>query len=195
MKWIVIVTLAVVLLSGYSAPVDSRPRKDTALRPMQVISDDEFEGFDPYLLKGDEPPLFTSAAVDTYCIIWYDFEQMNWQQWTRVDNTAQRDTFCHVDDFSGLGGGAYGGLQPIEGTKSMWCGARDWDHWIPGCPGSFEYLCQWHDAPGYGNDWSQSFVSDAFETEGGHLTLSFRGLIDTEPVYDYISIDYDQGGG
>ena len=55
-------------------------------------------------------------GADTLCIVWYDFEIMQWQGWTPFDNTAQRDTFFHVDDFAGLGGGEYGGPVPTSGS-------------------------------------------------------------------------------
>ena len=63
-----------------------------------------------------------------------------------IDNTAQVDTFFHVDDFAGLGGGDFGRLVPIEGTKSLWCGTP---------PGDDFYMCSWFNAPGYGNGWNQ----------------------------------------
>ena len=68
--------------------------------------------------------LYDEAAVDTYCMVWYDFETSNWQGWLRRDNTSPPGTMWHVDDFAGLGGGSFGRLVPIEGTKSMWCGTR-----------------------------------------------------------------------
>ena len=37
--------------------------------------------------------MYSSAAVDTYNIVWYDFEDNNWQGWTQVDNHAQAGTF------------------------------------------------------------------------------------------------------
>lgn len=124
-----------------------------------------------------------SAQVDTYTIVHYDFEDMDWQGWTKIDNTRRYEKcFFHVDDFADLPA-----WSPLEGAKSMWCGTR------PGA--SDPYLCSWVSAPGYGNNWSQSFVSDRFDLDGGHFTLSFRCRFDTEPVYDWISIDYDQGGG
>jgi hypothetical protein len=97
----------------------SREARDAAVRPVRIVPEG---AYDPFEIDQGLRGRFTEAHVDTYCIVWYDFEQMNWQGWTRFDNTAQIDTFFHVDDFSGLGGGAYGCLHPIEGTRSMWCG-------------------------------------------------------------------------
>ncbi|HVO76755.1 MAG TPA: FlgD immunoglobulin-like domain containing protein [Candidatus Bathyarchaeia archaeon] len=123
--------------------------------------------------------LYDAAAVDTYCTVWYDFETMDWQGWQRWDNTAQRGTFWHVDDFAGLGGGNSGKLVPIEGTKSMWCGAR---------PASGAgYMCSWKSAPGYGNGWVQPL-----ETYGFHFTgfvrLSYHLVVDSEPGHDILKV-------
>ena len=71
---------------------------------------------------------YAPAQVDTYLTVFYDFEEMDWQGWTTKDLTAQQGLFWHVDDFAGLGGG----LTPLEGAKSMWCGAR---------PGGDDYMC------------------------------------------------------
>ena len=120
------------------------------------------------------------TAVDTYLIVHYDFEDMNWQGWTAVDNTRKVERcFFHVDNFSGMPG-----WSALEGTKSMWCGTRI-DEGDP-------YTCSWSSA-GYGNNWCQSFTSNAFYTDGGHFTLSLHGLFDIEPDYDWISIEWDRG--
>lgn len=127
--------------------------------------------------------LTISAQVDTYTIAAYNFEAMNWQGWTRVDNTGPvYKCFWHVDDFIGLNG-----WSPLEGTQSMWCGARPDE--------GDSYMCSWVSTPGYGDNWDQSFISDPFDTDFGHFSLSFQGLIDTEPINDWISVEYDRGGG
>ena len=129
-------------------------------------------------IVGSDPRANAISAVDTYCIIWYDFEQFAWQGWTTVDNTAQGGTFFHVDDFAGLGGGTRGMLVPLEGTRSMWCGVR---------PGTDYYLCSWGSAPGYGNNWDQNLGSWVF-THTGIVTWSYKYSVDTEPRNDYISV-------
>jgi hypothetical protein len=144
-------------------------------------SERALENIDPGL-RG----LYESAAVDTYCIVWYSFETNSWQGWTRVNNTAQIDTFFHVDDFVGLGGGSFGGLVPAEGTKSMWCGVRP--------NASDPYLCSWKRAPGYGNNWSQMLVTDAISLVGA-MIFSYHLAYDSEPDYDFTYVEYDGGGG
>ena len=133
--------------------------------------------------------LYASASVDTYTIVYYDFETLSWQGWTRVDNTEQKGIFWHVDDFAGLDGGAHGGLTPLEGTKSMWCGAR------PSQGGS--YSCSWSRAPGYGNLWAQTLGTNSDCDSGpplpryGPITLSYKIAYDVEPNYDFVTVEYD----
>jgi len=106
---------------------------------------------------------FTAAQVDTYCIVWYRFETMNWQGWTREEPTAQHDEYWHVDNFVGLPGDPYGPPWPLEGTKSMWCGVRT----NPSDP----YLGSWR-TYGYGNNWDQWLVTDPFPF-ANPLSLSY----------------------
>jgi hypothetical protein len=168
----------VVLLIG---SVSARDTVKPGLRPVGQGSVTEFTDQTDPGLQGQ----YESAAVDTYCIVWYTFEQMRWQGWTRVDNTAQIDAFFHVDDFSGLGGGEYGRLVPISGTKSMWCGSR---------PNLADpYLCSWQKAPGYGNDWNQMLATGPIAVEGA-VTWDFHAVYDAEPNCDFTHVQYDAGG-
>ena len=192
MRKLLVITLSVCLLALIIGSVSAREANKADRAVMRSWSDDEFA--DPGLLDAGVRDLYTAAQVDTFCLVWYDFEQMNWQGWTQKDNTAQEDTFSHVDDFSGLGGGSWGGLYALEGTKSMWCGARDWDHQIIGCPGTFVYLCSWAAPPGYGNGWNQMLVTDEFEFQG-LISFSYHGYFDSEPDYDQTSVEYDAGAG
>ncbi len=119
------------------------------------------------------------AAVDTYCIVNFDFEPMNWQGWTRIDNNRQVGTFVTVEDFAGLGGGSHGRLVPIEGTRSAWFGTR---------PGSDPYLCSWPaEATGYGNDWDQWLVIWAPDTL---VEFSYHLVCDTEPGQDIVTVGW-----
>ncbi|HEY5132932.1 MAG TPA: FlgD immunoglobulin-like domain containing protein [Candidatus Krumholzibacteriaceae bacterium] len=129
--------------------------------------------------NADLHDLYDAAAVDTYCIVWYDFETSGWQGWLRQDNTQQRGTFWHVDDFAGLGGGSFGRLAAIEGAKSMWCGAR------PGGGGG--YTCSWKNAPGYGNGWVQLLGTNGFHFTG-FVRLSYHLIIDSEPGHDVLKL-------
>ena len=131
-------------------------------------------------IPGYEPRASIAAAVDTHCIVSFDFEQMHWFGWTRIDNTAQKGTFFHVDDFAGLEGGSHGRLVPIEGTKSMWCGVKP-------AAGFDNYLCSWEAAPGYGDDWVQELVAWAPDTL---VEISYHLVCDTEPGQDIVSVGW-----
>ena len=130
--------------------------------------------------------LFSSTAADTYCVVLYDFEIENWQGWTQVDNTAQIDTFFHVDDFSDLSGGDFGRLVPLEGSQSMWCGTRG--------NALDPYKCSWISPPGYGNEWRQILVSDQIDFVGT-LRFSYKISYDCEPQCDFVYVEYEAGGG
>jgi len=184
MKSLLFVTLAVILVATVFVPgdVQARPREEDTkgLRPVVSVPDElRAEGEALLESMGMAAP---AAAVDTFCLVWYDFETFDMQGWYIEDDTGHPgpDTLFHVDDFNGLGGGDYGRLVPIEGTKSAWCGAR---------PGDDYYMCSWQDAPGYGNRWDQELVTDPFSFTAP-LTLSFHGVFDSEPDWDHTIIEY-----
>ena len=182
MKKTLVLLLGVCFVALLVGSVAARDVANPGLRPAQAMSESNDTELNDPGLRG----LYTEAAVDTYCMVWYTFEAMSWQGWTKSDETAQRGTFFHVDDFAGLGGGSYGGLVPLEGAKSMWCGAR---------PSTTDpYLCSWYDAPGYGNGWNQMLKTNAFGFVGS-VTLSFKAFYDSEPDYDFTRVEYDAGGG
>ena len=153
------------------------------VRPVKDWSSNEFPELTDPGLRG----LYESAAADTYCLVWYTFEGSGGLTgWTRLDHTNQPAIFFHVDDFVGLGGGDFGGLVPLQGTKSMWCGSR---------PNSADpYLCGWATIPGYANAWNQDLGTAAFSFTG-KITVSFKIAWDSEPDYDYTRLQYDAGGG
>ena len=121
-----------------------------------------------------------------FCLVQYTFELTGGGMtgWTRVDNTAQPGVFFHVDDFAGIAPGDFGGLVPMEGAQSMWCGSRPDD--------SSPYLCSWSNAPGYGNGWNQMLQSDPIPFVGA-VTLDFKAHYDSEPDYDFTLVEYDAG--
>ncbi len=120
MKRAVLAVLAAIIVCSALSIVEAkepdriRPR---FYRPNYVETSIDIPGYETMT------SLAPAVAVDTFCIVWFDFEAMNWQGWTSLDRTAQVDTFFHVDDFAGLGGGSHGRLVALEGTKSLWCGA------------------------------------------------------------------------
>jgi hypothetical protein len=169
----VILAIAILVSCFFFNDGAAREAAKPGLRPARADSEDRTPGpVDPGL-RG----LYEEAAVDTYCIVWYDFEPMYWPGWTKYDCTAQKGTFWHVDDFAGLGGGSHGGLVPLEGTKSFWCGAS----------GESGAMCSWRDAPGYGNGWVQYLESYGFHFTG-YVCLSFHLVVDTEPGHDILKL-------
>jgi hypothetical protein len=156
----------------------SRDTEKGRLRAVRTWSYEDFAGQDVPIREYMQ----AAAAVDTYEIIYYDFEVSDWQGWTRFDNTGQVDTFWHVEDYSdpelaGLPG-------PLEGEKSMWCGAP---------PAPEYYMCHWSKPPGYGNGWNQHLVLDPVQYTGV-LKLSFKGYFDSEPDYDRTVVEYAHFG-
>lgn len=99
--------------------------------------------------------------------------------WTSVDLTAPLGDYWHIEDYAGL---AFG---PLEGSKSLWLGAR---------PGNTYVLCGYAALPGYGNGWNQSWCTkDCLATTGGptpQLDVSFALKFDSEPSYDGTTLEY-----
>ena len=134
MRRILGVSFCFLLLAAMALePAAAREVRDQGIHVMRSESESSAQ-LDLSLIEQSLGSRYTSAAVDTYCIVWYDFEILNWQGWTQFDNTNNDyGVWFHADDFAGLGGGYAGRLVPIEGTKSIWCGARPDD--LP-----YEYL-------------------------------------------------------
>jgi hypothetical protein len=126
--------------------------------------------------------------ADTTFLGYWDFDSgtgaCDSQGWISVDLTAQIGDFFHIDDFADLGGGDFGRLLPLEGSQSLWCGARP-------DPNS-EYLCGYASLPGYGNDWDQAFCTASCLGVSGDVTLDFLVTWDAETDYDATQIEYDQ---
>jgi len=100
--------------------------------------------------------------------------------WTTADMTAQSATYFHVDDF--VTGGALAGYAAIQGSKSLWCGAR---------PANTAALCGYVALPGYGNGWNQAWCSKVcLATTGGNIGVSFKADFDSEPGYDATTLEY-----
>jgi len=133
-------------------------------------------------VRPDVSALFAPAAPGTTFLGSWNFDMggvCDAQGWTRLDLTAQEGDYFHVDNFAGLTSPK---LVPLEGTKSMWCGAR---------PSNTDPLCAYASLPGYGNSWDQSFATGCIHPTG---TVSWDYLLsyDTEPGYDIVSIQWDR---
>jgi hypothetical protein len=106
-------------------------------------------------------------------------------QWIKVDQTAQFADLWHVDDYVGISPGVHGGLQPLEGNQSMWCGIRD--GFMP------EYTCTYDNLPGYGHNWDQEFISNTCLSvnDTTDVTIAFMMFFDSETHYDYTYLQWD----
>ncbi len=179
MKNLLVLMLCICVIIVSVNPVLARDKFKRKLVPVEFSSDNSsLESADPALRA-----LLETAAVDSYCIVWYDFEPKSWQGWTRIDYT-ERDTFFHVDDFYALGGGDFGRLVPIEGAKSMWCGTRT--------SSNDPYICHWKEAPGYGTNWDQILTTNAMSFSGA-ITLQYNIVWDSEEGFDITEVQYDAG--
>lgn len=98
------------------------------------------------------------------------------QGWLTVDRT-QVATFWHTSTFNA--GNFTGG----PGNKALWSGVE------AGTPG-------YPNAPGYGNSWNDIIIfSQAVNPVGAHtVRLQFEYHYDTEPGYDFFTVDYDSAG-
>jgi hypothetical protein len=131
-----------------------------------------------------------SAAQETTWLAVYPFDSYPHcltSGWVSVDRTAQTGDYFHVDDFAGLGGGTYGRLNPIEGSQSMWCGAR---------PNSGDpVLCAYATLPGYGNFWDQALCSATCLSVTTGVVISFSAAWDSESGYDATFLEIDNCDG
>jgi hypothetical protein len=198
MRKALVLMLGVALLATLVCSVSARDVNQER-RAIRAWNENEFG--DPMLKDQGIRDFQTQASVKKYTLVWYDFETMNWQGWTREDNTAQVDTFFHVDDFVSVNGdlNGFGGHGPIEGDYSWWCGAAydpvlKQERCADTAGENFPYMCGWRDDPGYGNNWDQMLVSSEIEF-AGQLTISYHAFFDSEPGYDQTTVEYDAGDG
>ncbi|MCK4775720.1 MAG: hypothetical protein KAT30_13065, partial [Candidatus Krumholzibacteria bacterium] len=80
-------------------------------------------------------------------------------------------------------GGDTGRLAPLEGTQSLWCGARPDMNNI--------YVCGYATLPGYGNNWDQAFCTSTCLNVSGNVVLDYLVSYDTEGSYDFAYVEYD----
>lgn len=136
-------------------------------------------------LQPGETRLLTAEA-DTFVLGSWDFDTGAFcdpQGWISMDRTAQDGCYFHIDDFLGLGGGDFGRLVPLQGTQSLWCGAR------PDSASSL--LCDYAALPGYGNHWDQGWCFDCIEVPDTEaVSIDYIISWDTEPGYDYVYVEY-----
>ncbi len=129
-------------------------------------------------------PRGVASRIDTTILADFTFDvggSCDAQGWTTWDRTAQPDRF-HVDDFAGAGDPT-GWLSPLEGARSLWCGA-------PASPGD-PALCAYATLPGYGNDWNQAFCLRTC-VGGADAAVRFVARWDLEAGYDGVTVEVDR---
>src|SRR6185295_4021238 len=132
-------------------------------------------------LAGKGGPLASAATADTTWLYSATFDsgaQCTAQGWTSVDKTVAPGDFWHIDDYNGLSFG------PLEGARSLWCGAR---------PDPVQF-CTYLTLPGYANSWDQCWsTKNCLAVAGGataNLDVSFAIRYDSEPSYDYTALEF-----
>jgi FlgD Ig-like domain len=129
-------------------------------------------------------PRFAIAAANTTLLASYDFDNgglCSPQGWTVVDATEQVTTFWHVEDFVGANVNPGDSLAVLDGSKSLWCGAR---------AAPLGLTCGYAALPGYGNLWDQVWQTKNCIPVTGTLDVSFMIETDAEPSYDTTYLEY-----
>ena len=135
-------------------------------------------------LPGTNDTRFALAATNTTVLASYSFDvggTCNAQGWTVVDATAQIGTFWHVDDFAGANVNVGDSYAPLDGSKSLWCGAR---------AARDRTICGYVALPGYGNNWNQIWQTKTCIAVSGDLDVSFLMELDSEEGYDATFLEY-----
>ena len=124
------------------------------------------------------------AQGGTTYLAYYTFDNVgpgcDAQGWASHDITSQLGNYFHVDDFS-AGPGSFGGLNPLEGTKSLWCGTY---------PGAAFPECSYAQLPGYGNGWNQAFCSPCVASADTLMLIDYLVRYDSEPGYDGTTVEW-----
>jgi hypothetical protein len=194
MKKTLLLSLCLILIASYSLARDVDPKEDLNI-PHRLSTTDDHAAW--RALRQGQGAFRAPAQLDTTVLIQMEFDStgstcgMNSTyppdggQWTAHDATAQWGIHWHVDDYAGISPGYWGGLQPIEGNQSMWCGTREGVN--PGV------TCVYENLPGYGNNYDQEFIThDCLSVNtDDDITIAFKMWFDSETHYDYTYVQYD----
>jgi hypothetical protein len=181
MKKTLVVTLCLLLVASFALAKKADKGLTVNMRTETVRTDNNV----PEL--GIQPRV---AAQGTTSLCYYTFDSgpsCITNGFTSVDVTAQTGDYWHVGTDNDatdpwLDGGDYGGLVPIEGNKSMWCGAAP--------DASDPILCGYALLPGYGNGWNQGLCSDPLGPSLGYA-ITMAVAWDSEPGYDATTLEMD----
>ncbi len=171
MRRFVNILVAVLLLGTLVVPIAGR--EDKPQRPLEppvpangrlyVGPLTTVSGRAPAVARRDANAVpAVTAPGDSFTLAEFTFDDSfggpDPQGWIAVDISSPADTFFHVDNFAGLSGG----YTPLEGSQSLWCGAR---------PDTVRFR-EYATLPGYGNSWRPFFQSVPFASSGD-VTVSF----------------------
>jgi hypothetical protein len=184
MKKILLVSLCLVLVASFAVAKNATNGKSPANLNVQQEVKGNVSDSQLYPI-----PRATAQPVTNF-LAYYDFEAGGGtctdQGWVSVDITAQVADYFHVTDFTtppdDCGPGSYGGLVPLEGYQSLWCGI---------CPSALNPWCGYAVLPGYGNGWNQAWCTkDCLVTADTCVTVDYMIAWDSEPGYDGTTLEY-----
>jgi hypothetical protein len=181
MKKTLVISLCLLLVASFALARSTEKKVENFQKYTTVTDNDAWRQMGMY-----SKVLRAPAALDTTFLLDTDFEgggiNCDPMGWTLNDYTQQLDNYWHVDNFSGLPS-VHGGMVPLEGSQSMWCGARPDD--------THPLLCSYLALPGYGNSWNQSLQTLPLSVTGD-VSLSFLLFWDSEVDYDFTYIQWDE---
>ena len=135
--------------------------------------------------KSEQQALSATASAGTTILLASNFDASpttcSAQGWVGVDLSTVGGTYFHIDNYAGLPAADYA---PIRGTKSLWCGTRS-DNPDP-------LVCSYESAPGYGNNWDQTWTTKNCIPVSGDNILNVAMIAQWESHYSYCgwSIEY-----
>jgi hypothetical protein len=133
--------------------------------------------------RSEQQALAATAAAGTTILLASNFDASPTtcaaQGWVGVDLSTVSSLYFHVDNYAGLPAADYA---PIRGSKSLWCGTRA-DNPDP-------LICSYESAPGYGNNWDQTWSTKNCVAVVGNLDVAMIAQWSSHYTYCGWSIEY-----
>jgi hypothetical protein len=197
MKKTLVVSLSLMILLSLAVSLASAKYVATS-KSQDVRYAEDYKGSQKVSMDQDLSRLPAAAPGDTYELANYTFDSgasCVANGWVKLDNTSQLADFFHVAQATGgvnneLTGGAYGLLVPLQGNKSLWCGAYSTHPTTP-----VGAMCGYIAMPGYGNDWNQAICTVQCLAVGTGVSITFLTTWDSEPGYDGTTVEVDECNG
>jgi hypothetical protein len=180
MKKILLVSLCLVLVASVALA------KNTGNSPGNLKFQSELGRTQTQSNTG---PMLAPTQGTTTWLAYYTFDagaSCVDEGWTTHDITEQEAAYWHVSDFTtppeDCGPGTFGGLVPLEGNQSLWCGT---------CPGLDPVRCGYAVLPGYGNGWDQAWCTQLCLLVDTNVVVDALMQWDSEPGYDATTLEVD----